>query len=557
MAALLETLEAPSPERLAEYRAEGWWRESTFLDDLARASRERPGHPAVIGYLDGAHERTLTYAELAATVDRFAGAFTELGVGRGDVVALYLPNRWMFTPLLLACHRVGAVVATVGPPLADWELNLVLEATSAKLCVTVDTFEGIDYAARLAAATSAALEHRVVVGNASATGAMSFGEFFLDTPWEERHTIDPSAALGPTEPALLLSSSGTTGPMKTIAHSQDTVYSSVRAVSVPHGITADDVIAIPHYATHMAALSYSNYMALLVGGTCVMQDTNTDMNLLLDLVARHGVSWLYAAPGYLVNACAAQQEKPRETGTLRHIVSGSAPIQPQLIDDVRGAFGVEPHALWGMTENGAVTITRPDDPPGWAAHSDGSPVPWMEIRIAEDPEADPDAPDGVGRLLVRGASQCLGYAGQRETYEASVDADGWFDTGDLAKDDGRGGIRITGRRVDLIIRSNAIKIPTLAIEAVLLRHPKITEVVLVGYPDPAVPGTELACAVVVFEGEPPTLEELHEHLEKEGVARVMWPDRVQFVWQLPKNSLGKVIRQPLRERLETAPVPRA
>ena len=110
--------------------------------------------------------------------------------------------------------------------------------------------------------------------------------------------------------------------------------------------------------------------------------------------------------------------------------------------------------------------------------------------------------------------------------------------------------------IDLIVRSSAMKIPTLEIEAVLLRHPKVSEVVLVGYPDEKVPGTELVCAVVVADGEPPTLRELHDHLDGERVAPILWPDRVQFVWQLPKNSLGKVLRQPLRERLEIAQAPR-
>lgn len=545
-----DTLSAPSQEQLAAYRTRGWWRESTFLDDLARAATERPDHPALIGYQDGLHERTLTYAELQATVTRFAAALSELGVGRGDVVALYLPNRWMLTPLFLACHRVGAVSSPVIPALAGSELRYLLTASSAKVCVTVDTFNGIDYAARLADVAPETLAHRVVVGDAAATGAIDFDEFFVRTPWEERRPVDPGAALGPTQPSLLLYTSGTTGRMKAVAHSQDTVYAAVRAVSEPHHVTADDVITMPHFVTHMAGMCYSVYMSLLAGGTCVMQDTNNDMALLLDLIAKHGVTWAYAAPGYLVNILAVQREKPRTTDTLRHLVSGSAPIQPQLIDEVREVLGLELHALWGMTENGAVTITRPDDPQGWAAHSDGRAVPWMETRVVTEPGSD------VGRLLVRGASQCLGYAGQRETYDACVDADGWFDTGDLAKDDGRGGIRISGRRVDLIIRSSAMKIPTLTIEAVLQRHPRVSEVVLVGYPDPEVPGTELVCAVVTPAGEPPTLQDLHDHLEQEQIARILWPDRVQFVWELPKNSLGKVLRQPLRERLEIAQAPR-
>ncbi|MFI6603421.1 AMP-binding protein [Nonomuraea sp. NPDC050536] len=546
-----ETLATPDPQTAARYRAAGWWRESTFLDDLAGAAERRPNHPAIISYEGGEPAKTLTYAELADTVARFAGALRELGVGPGDVVVLYLPNLWMLTPLYLACNRIGAVSSPVIPVLGGRELAHVLRASSAKVAVTIDSFDGVDFAGRLVEAAPETLEHRVVVGDAAATGAIDFEEFFVRT---DRDPGDPGdvVPLGPDDPALLLYTSGTTGTMKAVVHSQNTVYAAVRAVSEPYGLTEDDVISIPNYLTHMAGMSYAVYMPLHLGGTCVMQDTNTDMELLLDLIAAHRISWAYCAPGYLVKLLAGQRKNPRDAASLNRIVSGSAPIQPQLISDVREVFDIPLHALWGMTENGGVTVTRPDDPEGWAAHSDGRSMPWMEIKVVPDAEAE----EGAGKLLVRGASQCLGYLGQRELYENCLDAEGWFDTGDLAREDGRGGIRITGRRVDLITRASGQKVSTLEVEAVLLRHLAVSEVVLVGYPDPAVPGADLVCAVVVSDGPPPSLEDLREHLAAEKMAKVLWPDRLQFVWQLPKNSLGKVLRQPLRERLEIAASPR-
>ncbi len=121
-----DTLATPGPARAAEYRAAGRWRDETFLDDLAAAARGRPDHPAVIAYEDGKSARTLTYADLAKMVARFAGALTELGVHRGDVVVPYLPNRWMLAPLYLACARVGAVAAPAQPALAGREVCAVV-----------------------------------------------------------------------------------------------------------------------------------------------------------------------------------------------------------------------------------------------------------------------------------------------------------------------------------------------------------------------------------------------------------------------------------------------
>lgn len=541
------TLVRPPSEQAAGYYAAGWWRRNTFLDDLAAAARERPAHPAVAAYEGRTLARTVDYAELARLTGRFAAALTELGVGRGDVVAAYLPNRWQLVPLFLACHRVGAVVTPVIPVLDVRELEYVLTNGRAKVCVTVDRFADDDYGARLAEAAPDTLEHRVVIGDAAASGALDFDEFFVRTPWEERHTVPEDARLGPDDPSLLLYTSGTTGRMKGVVHSQNTLYASVLAVSRPHRLGADDIVSIPNFMTHMAGLAYACYMPLLLGATTVLQDQARDMELLLDIVAAHRVTWAYASPAYLVDLLDAQRGKPRDTSSLVQVVSGSAPIQPQLVGAMREVFGLPVRALWGMTENGAVTVTRDDDPEGWAAHSDGRAEPSMEIRI----DGGPAGPDGLreGRLLVRGASQCLGYLGQRAVYEASLDEDGWFDTSDLARDDGRGGIRITGRSTDLVTRASGMKVSTLEVESVLTRHPGVREVALVGYPDPRVPSAELVCAVVVADGDPPTLAELHRHLTEERVAKVLWPDRVQFVWQLPKNSLGKVLRQPLRQRL--------
>jgi cyclohexanecarboxylate-CoA ligase len=543
-----ETLILPEPEQAAGYRASGWWRDEGFLDDLATAAAKRPEHPAIIGYRDGSHERTLSYADLAAAVERFAAGLAELGVRRGDVVALYLPNRWMLTVLYLACGRVGAVAMGVHPAQGARELGIFLDESRATVAITVDRFAGIDYATRLAAVAPPTLRHRVIVDRGPHDDtAIDFEEFFVRTPWEERRPVPASAALGPDVPSMLLYTSGTTGRMKGVAHSQNTLYASVRTIIEAYGLTEADVICVPHFLAHMAAAVFAGFTPLVLGATTVLQDTNADMELLLDLIADHAATWAYAAPGYLVAMIAAQRARPRDTSSLKVIVSGSAPIQPQLIEEVRDVLGIPLHALWGMTENGGVTMTKPADPAGWAAHSDGSPPPWMSVRI------DEPGPDGFGRLLVRGAAQCLGYLDQRAVYEACLDSDGWFDTGDLARDDGRGGIRIGGRRADLITRATGIKVPTLELEGIITRHPAVAEVVLVGYPDPAVPGTELACAVVVpVAGVPaPTLEDVRAHLSAEQVATYLWPDRLVVTDALPKNSLSKVLRTTLREGLES------
>ena len=544
-----ETLVRPAPEQAASFRASGQWRSETVLHDLQRAAQANPDKPAIVSYAAGRPARTVSYREYLLLVDRFAAALLELGVQRRDVVAVHLPNWWMLGPLYLACARVGAVPAPVMPTLGPRELAHVLTSSGAKVCLIPDSYQGMDYLPRLAAMPPS-LAHRVVVRTlpGRADGLLDFDEFFVETPWEQSHPLPGIDTLDADDVALLLFTSGTTGAPKAVAHSHNTLFAAATALPACWGLGADTVVAVPHYMTHLAGVIFSSYMAVILGGTCVMQDDG-DMALLLDMIAEHGVTFVYAAPMFVMGLVAEQRRNPRDLSSLRMLISGSAPIPPQLIADVRAVLGVELGALWGMTENGPITVTRPDDPQGWAAHSDGSLVAGSDLRIDADPG------ESLGRLLVRGPSQCLGYLNQREVYTGCLDGDGWFDTGDMARPDGRGGIRITGRRDDLIIRRWATKVPTLEVEALLLRHPQVRELVLIGYPDPEVPSADGLCAVLVPEGQPPSLDELTSYLEGLGMTWHNWPDRLEVRTELPRNALGKVQRKVLRHELEQAQRP--
>jgi cyclohexanecarboxylate-CoA ligase len=181
-----------------------------------------------------------------------------------------------------------------------------------------------------------------------------------------------------------------------------------------------------------------------------------------------------------------------------------------------------------------------------AAESDGTPVPGMDVRIVDPRTGAPVAPDAIGLLQVRGDSQCLGYFRRPEVYQAALTADGWFDTGDLARDDGYGGIRIAGRVKDVISRG-AEKIPVVEVEGALLRHSAVRDVALVGYPDDRL--GERACAVVEPDGDPPTLDGLRAHLGALGMAKPYWPERLEIVDTLPRTPSGKVQKFLLRDRM--------
>lgn len=533
---------------LDDYRRHGWWRDQTFLDDLRRTARDHPTRTAVrtrraTGESGTRIDHSLDYSELFTLTERCAAALAELGVAPGDTVAVQLTDRWELAVLALGCLRAGARICPLLPIYRRRELRTMLGLTEPRVFITMTEHDG-EPLGRLAldlAAEVPALAHVALSGD-PLPGTLAFEEFFLTTPWEDRHDI-AGRELGPDDPYLVLFTSGTTGEPKGVLHSPNTLYAAIRGEADVYGLDDTLVMATTSAYTHYTGFVQGMLMPVMLGGTMVIPEVH-DGPAVLDLLAATGVTFCYAAPHYVAGMLAAHRAGPRPLPALELLVSGSAPIPPQFVEEVAGAFGIRLHSLWGMSENGPVTMTRPTDPPDWAAHSDGAPIPGMRCRI--DPI--PGQPEGAGTLLVRGPAQCLGYYRREELYAAQL-REGWFDTGDLARPDGRGGIRITGRVKDCILR-NAFIVPVAEIEALLERHPKIAEAAVVGIPE-AQREDETICAVITPapSGAPLTLEEVRDHLRGTGMSATYWPERLELVGVLPRTVTGKIRKTELRERL--------
>lgn len=525
-----------------EYRRDGWWRDETFLDDLWRHAAERPDKPVLIGRRSaGDHTDVIDFAELAELTDRFAHALLDLGVRAGDFVGAQLPDTWELLPIALACLRIGARIAPLMPIYRRREIAHMLRLTGAPVYITVAELMGnrpADTVAELAAEIPT-LRHLVVVGDGAPPGAVSFTERFVAREDGDPAQLD-GRALGPDEPYLILFTSGTTGEPKGALHSQNTLYAGIAAYREVLGLDESLVKMTPHTHNHYVGFVQGLLIPLVLGGTSVFAET-WEPGTSLDLIEQYGATMFYGGALFIRDLVEAQRAQPRDTGSLGCIYSGSMPLPPHLVAEVAETLGVHMGSLWGMTENGPVTMTRPDDPPGWAAHSDGRPAGGMEVRI--DPYEGRE--DRAGPLWARGPSQCVGYHRREEEYAAAFDEDGWFDTGDLARPDGRGGIRIAGRTKDIILY-RGFNLPVADIEAVLGTHPQVRDIALIGLPDSAV--GEQVCAVVTASGVAPTLAGLRDHLRDAGVSDWFWPERLELVEAMPRTVTGKIRKVELRER---------
>ncbi|WP_433299307.1 AMP-binding protein [Pseudonocardia sp. CA-142604] len=533
--------------RAKEYRSSGIWRNSGPIGDLRWWRDETPDAIAIRAHRSGEPQRQISYREFAGHVERFAGALVELGVRPGEVVALQLPNWWQADALMLAAARVGAVLTLIPPNIRSRELERVLAGTGASLCVTVDRWRDFDHAAavREMAPRLPQLRSRVVFGRPAGGDAIGFTSFFEDTPWEQRHPVAlEDAQEDPDQVVVVCFTSGTSGEPKGILHTWNTLYSSVSQLVDIDGGGPGEALFTPITIVHLFGVVYSVLTPLLTGACSVLLDAWSG-EAGLAVLAESSTTQFTATPVHFFDLVAAAGAGAPALPALRVVIAAGTTIPKQLVTEVRDALGVPLRAAYGMTEIGLGTLTRADDPVDWAAHSDGRPEPVTEIALRSDAVVTSDEP---GRLFVRGPGVCLATVG-RDSGKLTVIADhddGWFDTGDLAAPDGRGGIRLMGRVGDRI--GGSAMIPVTDVESLLLSHPGVTDVALVGYPDGK--GGELACAVIRPATTPPVgLEELRKYLSDQRMTDYYLPSRLELLPQLPRNTIGKVRKELLRRWL--------
>jgi cyclohexanecarboxylate-CoA ligase len=535
-------------ELLLAYRAGGIWRDSGPLADLRNWRSETPEAIAIIAEHTGSTRVRLTFAEYARAVDRFAGALRELGVGRGDVVVVQLPSRWQIPALMLACLRIGAIFAPIMTTIRPREVERILRRLKAPVCVTIDHWDGFAHADALAEMGKRLprLRHRVVLGDINPQrGDVSFAETFEGTAWEEHRPIAVSPGdEDPDRAALVLFTSGTSGEPKGVLHSMNTLYAGAAPVVSEEGLGQSDRFFTSAPLTHIFGTIYGTLMPLLTGGTAVVRDSWEPAKVLA-LLAESQVTVFAGAPVFLAGLLSAAERDPAVPLALRMVFSGATTVPRRLVTDTHKVLGVPLRTLWGMTEVAGHTWTRKDDPEQWGAHSDGRAGPGVEISLRSETEITREQP---GRLFVRGGGVCLATFG-RDSGALRILADhddGWYDTGDLAVTDGRGGIRLMGRVGDRI--GGAFMIPVNDVEAALIDHPAVADVALVGYPDGG--GGELACAFIVTAS--PTSVDLamvREYLTSAGMTQWYQPSRVEIIPALPRNGSGKVRKDALRKML--------
>jgi cyclohexanecarboxylate-CoA ligase len=534
------------PPRRARMLAQGLWHERTINDELDACVADCPDKLALTALqVEQGVTTRFTYREMASMADRIAVGLSRLGVGRNDVVACQLPNWWQFTLVYLACSRIGAVMNPLMHIFRERELSFMLKHGEAKVAIVPKTFRGFDFERMVVALRPALpeLKQIVVVGGA---GPDSFEALLSGPAWEkapDAHEILTRSRPGPDDVTQMIYTSGTTGEPKGVMHSANTTMANIIPYAQRLRLGADDVVLMASPMAHQTGFMYGLMMPIVLKARAVLQDI-WEPKQAIESIRAERVSFTMASTPFLTDLARTVTETGLEVPSLRTFLCAGAPIPGPLAEQARQVLGTKIVSAWGMTENGAVTLIQLDDDDVRAATTDGLPLPGVELKVVD--ENDQVLPAGQpGRLLVRSCSNFGGYL--RRSHLNATDADDWFDTGDLARMDAQGYIRITGRSKDVIIRGGE-NIPVVEIESLLYRHPGIAMAAIVAYPDERL--GERACAVVVPRpGHSVDLPSIVQFLKAQKVAIQYIPERLVVRDAMPSTPSGKIQKFKLRELL--------
>ncbi len=541
-----ETAAILPEERIRQMHAEGWWGDRLITDFLDAAADTTPDAPAITGHNSmREHNETLSYGELRSHVDRIAAGLAAYGIGPGEVVSYQLPNWWEFAALHFACIRIGAISNPVMPIFRKRELSFMLDFAESKIFIVPRSFRGFDYPT-MAAELCAELPHLedcLVIGG---EGENSFEARILDAPQtESSEALFSKCRPSPDDVIQILYTSGTTGQPKGILHTTNTLFACINPIASRLEITAEDVILSASPLAHQTGFLYLMLMPVMQGGRAVYQDIWSGEEAARQ-IATEGVTFTMASTPFLSDFTDAVETGKYDVSSLRVFIAAGAPIPRALVQRAMEKTDMVVISGWGMSENGLVTTTAPGIPEHKIFETDGKATDSTEVRVVDD-QRNPLPPDTEGALEVRSAGAFVGYLKRPEAHD--TDEEEWFRTGDRARQDADGYIRIIGRTKDIVIRGGE-NVPVVEVEEMLYRHPAIAEAAIVAMPDERL--GERGCAFVALKPDTTlSMEEMVVHLEAGGMARNYFPERLEILDELPRTASGKIQKFELRQMAES------
>ena len=573
-----------SSERIAEYTRLGWWGRRTVDDVLREAVDAAALEPALVDppnreLLVGSAPRRLTFGQLDDEVDRLAGLLLALGCRNGDVVAVQLPNVAEAVVAFLACARLNLVFCPISIQYRSHELDYLLRKSGARVALTIERLRDSRLAARLASlqATIPTLAHVLIItagdriGYARVQAAEPGAGLAAEPPVAIATVEEPLVAARDRVAEYRASWAGTAFEVLTICWTSGT---EARPKGVPRNhaqwiangeacgelgdVRRGDSILNPFPMINVASIG-GMVMPWLLNRARLVQHHPFDLAVFLAQLSQERISYTVAPPAVLSQLLKNDALlNGTDLSSLRVLGSGSAPLPPWMVEGWQTRFGIPIVNIFGSNEGCALFSTAQDVPdpeerarffPRFGAGE----LAWSTrfARKVRTRLVDPDTEEEIvaagrpGELRVDGALRLDSYWDDPELTATAFDALGYFKSGDLFEIGGPADryYQFIGRAKDIIVRGG-MKISPAELDGLVESHPGVREAAFCGVPD-EIMGERVVIVAVPKAGGTLSLDDIISFLRERDVASFKLPERLRLVGELPRNSLGKVLRREL------------
>ncbi len=502
-----------------------------FLDATAK---RHSGRTAVM--LD---QIRLSYGELAALARRTSRILEDFGVGRGDRVAMMIPNTPHFPVIYYGILRRGAVVVPVNVLFQEEEILHYLNDSGAKVLFAFKMFEE---QARRAFERAPGCGRLVIVSTPDDLSKPEVGDNFMALLAASDDRCDVVQTM-PDDTAVILYTSGTTGAPKgaELTHFNMFFNAYLASREIVRCTPEDVFLAVLPLFHSFGQTCVMN--AAILSGAAVTMLPRFETGKALEVIARDRVTVLAMVPTMYFFLLNMQNWADYDLSGVRIAISGGAALPEEVHHQFRERYGITLQEGYGLSETSPVasfTVAEEEVRVG----SIGRPVWGVEMGVKLD-DGGLAAAGETGEIVIRGHNVMKGYLNNPKA-TASAIVDGWFHTGDIGRQDTDGFFYILDRKKDLIIRGGMNIYPR-EIEEVLYQHPAVREASVVGIPD-RIRGEEVKVYVSVKDGEALTPEDIRAFLEAR-VARYKWPKEVEVLEDLPKGPTGKILNRELKLRV--------
>ncbi|MBN1574341.1 MAG: long-chain fatty acid--CoA ligase [Deltaproteobacteria bacterium] len=537
---------APGVKKTLEY-------EKVTVSEALRRSAEKFPDNVALNYMG----KKITYSELDRLVNRFARALMDMGIGKGDRVALCLPNLPQTVIANFAILRIGAVAVQNNPLYTERELEHQLNDSESVMVITMSLL-----VPRMLSLMPKTKIKKIIACHINSYLPFPKKQLFpyvkkamhkeVETTEEVvvfkdiigKYSDEPLEDKGEWEKlSIIIYTGGTTGASKGILISHKGISSSIQqfAAWFPDLMPGEESLVGTYPIFHIAGFIVNQCFIPWKGWTQHMIP-RPEPKGIIDILKKNKPTFLPGVPTIFVGLLSDPEFRKMELSFIKGFFSAAGPLAADTIRDMKGLTGATICEVYGLTETSVVAVTP------WGGEikqgTVGVPMVDNDFKIVDPDNIKKELPQGeIGEIVVKGPQMMMGYNNLPELTKESM-ADGWFCTGDIGFFDEDGYLSIVDRKKDMII-AGGYNIYPVEVDNILFDHPKILEACCIGVPD-EYRGETVKAFIVLEQGEELTEEEVTSFC-KEHLSAYKVPKIIEFVDALPKSAVGKILRRELRK----------